>query len=105
MVNRTLPDNGPRAPGIRFALANGGGAAAETNCVPPRITSDETSVDNILQIQILSEIRYIEYNFRCACVKLLVNDFKGRRDGGPRGVARQRLPAARRRAIADINLS
>jgi hypothetical protein len=53
MVNKTLPDNGPRAPGIRLALANGGGAAAETICVPPRITSDETRVDNILQIQIL----------------------------------------------------
>lgn len=47
MVNKTLPDKGPRAPATRLALANGGGAAAETNCDDAMTTSDETSVDNI----------------------------------------------------------
>ena len=47
-VKRTFPEIGPSAPGMRFALANGGGVAAETKPEPPRITRDEMRVDNIL---------------------------------------------------------
>jgi hypothetical protein len=49
-VKRTFPEMGPKGPGMRFALANGGGAAAETSPAElPRITRDETSVDNIFR--------------------------------------------------------
>ena len=47
MVNKTFPDKGPSAPATRLALANGGGAAAETYCDDARTTRDETIVDNI----------------------------------------------------------
>jgi hypothetical protein len=43
---------------MRFALANGGGAAAETSPAElPRITRDETSVDNIFRSTVEGECK------------------------------------------------
>jgi len=50
-VKRTFPDKGPSAPGIKFALANGGGAAAEAIPAPLRRIRDVIAFDNILRYQ------------------------------------------------------